>query len=165
MRGARVGLLALGVLLGCSRHLSQAVPAPDFTLKDLSGKEVRLSSLQGHPVLLDFWATWCGPCRLSIPSVQAFYLRHKDEGLVVLGINMDEDPTAVPEFVRSFQMTYSVLYGGMSAVADSYDVGGIPSFVFIDPQGRISERYEGFSPSMVRRWEDDLQRLLAVKPQ
>src|SRR4051812_19074589 len=105
MKSFRAGILAIGLFLGCSRHTSQAVQAPDFSLKDLSGKTVQLSALKGHPVLLDFWATWCGPCRMSIPMVQSFYMRHKDEGLVVLGVNMDEDPSGVPEFVKYFKMT------------------------------------------------------------
>src|ERR1700733_9113940 len=91
-------VLTLAVLLmtacSSSRH-SQVVAAPNFELKDLSGNIVRLESFRGHPVLLDFWATWCGPCRMSIPMVEDFYTRHKGEGLVVLGMNMDDEPSGV----------------------------------------------------------------------
>ena len=88
------------------------VVAPNFELKDLSGNTVRLNSFKGHPVLLDFWATWCGPCRMSIPLVQEFYMRHKSEGLEVLGLNMDDDPSGVYGFVKQFKMTYPVLFAG-----------------------------------------------------
>src|SRR5882672_7332532 len=113
--------LALGlgvvVLTACSNsRRSEVIAAPNFELKDLSGNTVRLESFRGHPVLLDFWATWCGPCRMSIPMVQQFYMRHKDEGLVVLGLNMDDEPSGVFGFVKHFQMTYPVLFAGNSAV-------------------------------------------------
>ena len=84
--GAFVGLFEK------SSQPTQRTAAPNFELKDLSGNTVRLDSFKGHPVLLDFWATWCGPCRMSIPLVEEFYASHKSEGrLIVLGMNMDDD--------------------------------------------------------------------------
>ena len=134
--------------------------APNFELKDLAGNVVRLDSFKGHPVLLDFWATWCGPCRMSIPMVQEFYAHHKDQGLVVLGINMDDDMSGVYGFVKKFKMTYPVLFAGGSSIPTDYEVEGIPQFVFIDPNGRILRRYQGFSPAMVDAWEEDLKNAL-----
>jgi thiol-disulfide isomerase/thioredoxin len=153
--------LALVLLTACSssRH-SDVVAAPNFELKDLSGKTVRLESFRGHPVLLDFWATWCGPCRMSIPLVQEFYAHHKAEGLVVVGLNMDEDPSGVPAFVKHFKMTYPVLLAGSSSVSSDYEVEGIPHFVFIDPEGKVIRIYPGFSYAMVGAWEEDLQNSL-----
>ncbi len=157
--------MTLAVFLGCSRKTSQAIQAPDFSLKDLSGNSVTLSSYKGRPVLLDFWATWCGPCRMSIPMVQAFYTRHKAEGLEVIGINMDEDPSYVGAFVKDFKMTYPVLLGGASQVPGIYGVEGIPSFVMIDGEGRVVRRYQGFAQSVLLQWESDLQQIqAAAKP-
>jgi thiol-disulfide isomerase/thioredoxin len=157
--------LAVGVLAACSSSRGgTSVNAPNFELKDLSGNLVRLESFRGHPVLIDFWATWCGPCRISIPMVQEFYRRHKDEGVVVLGVNVDDDPTPVYPFVKEFGMTYPVLLAGSSNVSSDYEVGGLPHFVLVDPQGRIADRYEGFSMRMVSLWEDDLQRITHAKP-
>ena len=105
--------LSIGLMSACSSgRRNQVVVAPNFELKDLSGNTVRLNSFKGHPVLLDFWATWCGPCRMSIPLVQEFYMRHKSEGLEVLGLNMDDDPSGVYGFVKQFKMTYPVLFAG-----------------------------------------------------
>lgn len=156
------GFALLGVLLfGCgSNHSSQAYQAPDFELKDIQGKTVSLKSLQGHPVMLDFWATWCGPCQMSIPLVQQFYMKHKEDGLVVLGVNMDDDPAPVIPFVEHFHMTYLVLYGGASSVSSEYRVQGIPTFIFIDAKGQIHHRFEGFSREMPRAWEEEFQALL-----
>jgi len=154
--------LAIGLITACSSgRRNQVVAAPNFELKDLSGNTVRLDSFKGHPVLLDFWATWCGPCRMSIPMVQEFYMRHKDEGLVVLGLNMDDEPSGVYGFVRQFKMTYPVLFAGSSSVPGDYEVDGIPHFVFVDADGRIIQIYSGFSYEMARSWEDDLK--LALK--
>jgi thiol-disulfide isomerase/thioredoxin len=153
--------LALGVLAACSNSRGvQAVPAPNFELKDLSGNTVHLDSYKSHPVLLDFWASWCGPCRMSIPMVQDFYARHKDEGMVVLGLNIDDEPSGVYSFVKKFKMTYPVLLAGNSSVASDYEVQGIPHFVFIDPQGRVLRVYQGFAPDIVGSWEEDLKTAL-----
>jgi thiol-disulfide isomerase/thioredoxin len=152
-------LVAAVTLLGaCSRgRRNQVIAAPNFELKDLSGNVVRLESFRGHPVLLDFWATWCGPCRMSIPLVQEFYKRHEAEGVVVLGLNMDDDPSGVYGFVKQFKMTYPVLFAGNSSVPSDYEVEGIPHFVFIDPDGRIVQVYSGFSYAMIDSWERDFQ--------
>ncbi len=153
--------LTLGLLAACSNNRGvQAVAAPNFELKDLSGNTVRLDSYKGHPVLLDFWATWCGPCQLSIPMVQEFYSHHKDEGLVVLGLNLDDEPSGVYGFVKKFKMTYPVLLAGSSSVSSDYEVEGIPHFVFIDPQGRVLRVYQGFAPDIVGSWEEDLKTAL-----
>jgi thiol-disulfide isomerase/thioredoxin len=157
MRKLGLGVVLLAALSGCRSR--QAVTAPDFTLKDLSGKTVHLADFRGHPVLLDFWATWCGPCRMSIPLVQKFYQDHKDQGLVVLGMNVDEDRSSVYPFVQRFQMTYPVLYAADSSMSDAFGVEGIPTFILLDAQGRIIRRYDGFSMDMPEAWAYELQRL------
>jgi thiol-disulfide isomerase/thioredoxin len=152
--------LAIGLLSSCSSRRHQTVAAPNFELKDLSGNTVRLESFRGHPVMLDFWATWCGPCRMSIPMVQDFYARHKDEGLVVIGMNMDDDPSGVFSFVKKFKMTYPVVFAANSTAGADYELEGIPHFVFIDPAGNVVRIYQGFAPDMVGAWEEDLRNSL-----
>jgi len=159
----RAGVVAVTLLAGCSNARSGPTAAPGFELKDLSGQTVTLESFRGHPVFLDFWATWCGPCRMSIPMVQKFYQQHKAEGLVVLGMNVDDDPHDVYAFVKHFGMTYPVLLAGNSATQGDYQVEGIPNFVFIDQNGKIADHFEGFSMEMPAVWEADLKTLLAQK--
>jgi thiol-disulfide isomerase/thioredoxin len=155
-------VVSIGVISVCScRRQNQVIAAPNFELKDLSGNMVRLDSFRGHPVLLDFWATWCGPCRMSIPVVQEFYMSHKADGLVVLGLNMDDDASGVFGFVKHFKMTYPVLLAGNSSTAGDYEVDGIPHFVFIGPDGHIIQVYSGFSFDIARSWEEDLKIALA----
>ena len=157
-----IWLTVAGLLAACgSRGRSQGVvTAPNFELKDLSGNTVSLAAFRGHPILLDFWATWCGPCRMSIPLVQEFYARHKAAGLVVLGMNTDDDPSGVYGFVKHFKMTYPVLFAGNSSVPGDYEVEGIPYFVLIDPKGNVFRIYEGFSYEMPGLWERDFQAAL-----
>ncbi len=100
---------------------------------------------------------------MSIPLLQEFYLRHKDEGLIVLGLNMDDDPASVFPFVQQYKMTYPVLFAGNSTVPADYQVEGLPHFVFVDPRGRVTQVYQGFSPEMVAMWENDLKSAVAQK--
>ncbi len=112
--------------------------------------------------MLDFWATWCGPCQISIPLVQRFYKEHQDEGLVVLGINVDEDPSGVYSFVKHFGITYPVVLAGNTPTPESYGVEGIPLFVFVDKNGQVVRRFEGFRPDMYEAWESEFQRMTAA---
>lgn len=162
-RRCAVILLSLSLVACVSR--SGPVPAPGFSLKDLSGNTVTLDALRGHPVFLDFWATWCAPCQISMPLVEAFYKRHKGQGLVVLGMNVDEDPSVVYPFVKRHQIHYPVVLAGASPISESYRVDGIPMFFMIDPQGRIVRRFEGVNEDMPQEWESELQRLLPTPQQ
>ena len=158
-----VSLFVLTTLIGCKAKPFQPVQAPDFSLKDLSGKTVTLSSLRGHPVMLDFWATWCGPCQISIPLVQHFYQAHKDQGLMVIGVNVDEDPSGVYPFVKHFKISYPVVHAGGTSVPEDYHVEGIPLFIFINKEGRIVKRFDGFRPDMAEDWEFEFQQLTTTK--
>ena len=111
--------------------------------------------------MLDFWATWCGPCQMSIPLVQKFYMEHKDAGLVVVGMNMDDEASAVYPFVKQFHMTYPVVYAGGTSAAQDYQIDGIPTFILIDTEGQIVRRYEGFRFEMVEDWEREFKGLTA----
>jgi len=152
----------MALISGCRSRNFTPVQAPNIELKDLADHTVSLASFKGHPVLLDFWATWCGPCQISVPMVQRFYAAHKDQGLVVLGINVDDDPSGVYPFVKHFKMTYPILYGGGSSVSEDYGVDGIPMFIFIDKDGRVVQRYDGFRPDMAEEWEHQFQLMTAA---
>jgi thiol-disulfide isomerase/thioredoxin len=120
-----------------------AQSAPDFTLEDLDGRNVTLSGLKGKVVLLDFWATWCPPCRASIPSVEQLHKTYGARGLVVVGISLDGgDWDSVKEFRNEAGITYPVLKG-TEEVAQQYLVRTIPAFVIVDKEGIIRKRYIG----------------------
>lgn len=120
--------------------------APDFTLKALGGQDVTLSSLQGHPVLINFWASWCAPCRVEMPDLVRTYEAHKADGLVILAINttfQDSVPDA-QAFAKEFNMIFPVLLDETGAVArDRYRLRGLPVSFFVDRQGIIVRRQIG----------------------
>lgn len=120
-------------------------PAPDFTLSDVQGHPVALSDFKGQPVIINFWATWCGPCRVEMPHLQAAYENHHQNGLVVLGVNLTErdDPRAVPDFLAEFGLTFPVVLDHSGQVAELYRVLGQPASVFIDQEGMIHQVFQG----------------------
>ena len=132
--------------------------APDFTLSDMRGNEVSLSDFKGNIVIINFWATWCGPCRFEIPDL--IDLQEKYNGdLVVLGVSLDYDgPSVVPQFAERLGISYPVLYGN-GQVAHRYGgVTGIPTTFVIDRGLNVYKRYIGYRPQTV--FEKDIQDLI-----
>ena len=112
--------------------------APDFVLRDLAGNDVRLSDYRGETVLLNFWATWCGPCRLEMPAIEGRYQAFKEDEFNVLAINFDESEDAVREFRDELGLSFPLLLDPGGNVQRLYRIRGYPSTVFIDPQGVVS---------------------------
>ena len=113
--------------------------APDFKLKDLAGQEVKLADLKGSVVLLDFWATWCGPCRTSMPHLDAIHKDLKDQGLKSYAVNLREGEAEVKKFVEKTSLGLPVLFDKDGKVAKSYGVRGIPQTVVIDKDGKVKK--------------------------
>jgi len=137
--------IVLALLPGCTSREKQAVSgaAPDFTLQDMSGKKVSLSGLKGSVVLLDFWATWCPPCRESMPGLERLHKTYGSRGLTVLAISMDEGGwDGVKSFMDENRITFSVLQG-TEDVSTKYQVRMIPAIYLVDKQGVIRKQYLG----------------------
>ena len=118
-----------------------AEPAPDFTLETLDGDEITLSDLRGKPVLVDFWATWCGPCEETIPVLVEFQRKY-GERVRVLGVSVDWEREAVAPFAREHGMNYPVLFGD-EALAMQYGAPGFPTLFVVDAEGQIVEAHVG----------------------
>ena len=111
--------------------------APDFELQSIEGQVVKLSDLRGKPVLINFWATWCGPCRIEMPAIQSEFEAHYPD-LEVLAVNFDEPPDEVKSFADELGLTFEVLLDeGGQVNGDLYRVRGYPSSFFVDPDGVI----------------------------
>lgn len=111
--------------------------APAFELAGLDGKVYSLAALKGKSVLLDFWATWCVPCRKSMPQVEEIYRAQKDRGLVVIGVDVEEERQTVEQFVKTAPFAYPITLSGESGILTSYQVTAYPTFVLIGPDGKI----------------------------
>ena len=135
--------------------------APDFTLTELSGQKLRLADYKGKVVLLDFWATWCGPCRIEIPGFIELQNKYRDQGFTVIGISMDEGgPEVVKEFYQEYKMNYPVALGTQT-VSELYGgVYGLPTTFVIGRDGRIYSRHPGAEPVSV--FEDEVKTLLGA---
>ncbi|MFH1032723.1 MAG: redoxin domain-containing protein [Chloroflexota bacterium] len=121
--------------------------APDFQLQSLDGNTVSLSGLRGKPVLLNFWATWCPPCRKEMPYLQQIYNDWTSKGLVLLEIDVGETPATVNEFMKNNNLSMPVLLDVQKEVTRKYGIGAIPTTFFIDIDGIIQERVEGAFPN------------------
>lgn len=156
-------LLVTGILSGCSSPPSapqSAVrkKAPDFTLTDRRGDPARLSDYMGKVLILDFWATWCGPCRVEIPWFNQLAHEYKERGLAVLGVSMDEKGwQAIDPFVTNLKIGYRIVLGS-EGVIRQYGVGPPPTTFIIDRTGKIAAVFAG----LVNRkaFEDEIRRLL-----
>ena len=118
-------------------------PAPEIVLKDLQGRDVKLSDLRGKVVLVNFWATWCKPCKEEMPAMQASYDKLRDKGFFVLAVNELEDTARVAEHIRTHGHTFEVVMDHNNQVANMYGVVGLPASFLIDPQGIVRERISG----------------------
>jgi len=134
-------------------------PAPDFTLKDADGKQVRLADYRGKVVLLDFWATWCGPCRIEIPWFTEMERKNKDKGFAVLGVSMDDEGwKVVKPFVGEMKINYRVLLGTDQAAHDYGGLDALPTTFLIDRDGKIASVHVGLTSR--KDFEDGVEQLL-----
>ena len=142
-----------------SRASQGGQTAPDFSLTSLSGKEVKLSDLKGQVVVLDFWASWCPPCRESLPHLGKLYGENQD-GVKVLAVNMGEDADAAKSFVQSQNLSdLTVLLDKDKSVAQKYGISSIPTTVIIGPDGKVQETFVGLGPDTFSQIKQTVSRL------
>jgi thiol-disulfide isomerase/thioredoxin len=113
------------------------IKSADFTLGDLNGKEVTLSSLKGKKVMLNFFTTWCPPCKAEMPDMEKLYQETKDSDLIILAVNLGEDEATVKEFMKKNNYNFPVLLDSKGSTADKYSVSAIPTTYFLDKEGSI----------------------------
>jgi peroxiredoxin len=148
MRSARTlipGLL-LTLLAGVSNATGPTPAAPDFVLPARDGGEVRLSELKGQVVMINFWATWCGPCRQEMPLLQQIHAKYEPLGFTMLGVNVEPDSVAAQNWLKGMPVSFPILFDRKSEVSSSFGVEAMPSSVLIDREGRVRHVHRGYKP-------------------
>jgi cytochrome c biogenesis protein CcmG/thiol:disulfide interchange protein DsbE len=159
-RSFSTSILILGLCLSwvfllphCSKEGKAPSPAlaPDFTLKTLDGQELTLSKLKGKVVLLDFWATWCAPCRQAIPHLINLQKTYQEKGVEVIGMNVDKgDVETVRRFVKSMDIPYSITITP-EGVSRNFGVTALPTTIIIDKEGKIQQKFLGFTSEISKQ--------------
>jgi len=153
-------LTAPGTVVAAPR---QGQTAPNFKVVSTTGQTISQENYRGHVLILDFFATWCQPCRKSIPHLVEMNRKYGKQGLQILGLSMDEDgEKAVKTFTDEFKVNYPLALAGESTTAD-FGIRSVPIMFLVDKKGKIVEIYRGFSDETARSAEQSIKRLLAEK--
>ncbi len=139
--------------------LTAGETAPPFILEGLDGETHSLQSYRGKRVILNFWATWCAPCRLEMPLLQAAHTRLEKSGVIVVGVNQAEDVATIRKYVKELNLTFPVLLDSVQSVSQDYQVFGLPTTFFIDSQGRLQD--ENLGPLTEETLQGYLDKLVA----
>jgi len=148
MRSARplIPTLLFALIAGTSNATGPAPTAPDFALPSRDGGEVRLSELKGQVVMINFWATWCGPCRQEMPLLQQIHAKYEPLGFTMLGVNVEPDSVAAQNWLKGMPVSFPILFDRKSEVSSSFGVEAMPSSVLIDREGRVRHVHRGYKP-------------------
>lgn len=163
----RLVLLALAagllVILGSAPGLalSAGSPAPEIGLDDLKGRSIHMAKLRGRVVVVDFWATWCGPCKQEMPVLDRLYRKYRKEGLVVVGVSQDRDASNVRSFLQQRPVSFPIVHDEDHQVAKRYRPSKMPSSYVIDRKGMVRHVHHGYSAGDAARFEREIKALLA----
>lgn len=154
-------LLACSLAAGTAgAAASNPVPAPDFALPARDGGELRLSELRGQVVMINFWATWCGPCRQEMPLLEQLQVKYEPLGFTLLGVNVEPDSAAAVNWLKGVPVTFPILFDTRNAVAESFGVQGMPSSVFVDREGRVRYVHRGYKSGDEAQYADLIRSLV-----
>ena len=147
------------LLIGTVNAANVQGKAPNFTLKSNTGKNIKLSELRGQVVLLNFWASWCGPCRQEMPLLEQLQQRYSALGFTVLGVNVEEDPGKAKTLLKDIPVSFPILFDTQNIVSKQYQVSAMPSTVMIDRNGNMRYLHKGYKPgdeAQYKKWVKQL---------
>ncbi len=161
----REALQALALLASATPLMGQAAPspqsaAPDFTLKGLDGRNLRLAEQRGQVVLVNFWASWCGPCKVEMPHLNRLYDKYRNAGFTLLGINVDDDVRTAGSAAQKLAVRFPVLHDADKAVSRLYALDSMPATVLIDRDGRVRYLHRGYRDGMEAAYEQQVRELV-----
>jgi peroxiredoxin len=134
--------------------------APSFTLKDLNGNTVTLDSFKGKVVFLDFWASWCGPCKEELPELELLYKKYGKDGFEVIGVSVDKSESNIAAFLKKRPVSFTILTNIKGDVAEAYGLPGMPTGYIIGKDGAIQHRHVGFAKAFLPVYEKEIVELL-----
>jgi len=134
--------------------------APDFALKSSTGENLRLSEYRGDVVMINFWASWCGPCRQEMPLLDELYARYERVGFDLLGVNIDDDSRRAMQMIKELGVTFPVLFDAQKDVSRLYEVEAMPVTVLVDRDGNIRHVHKGYKPGYEDKYLDEIRALL-----
>lgn len=153
-------LVLIGVLLNPVMADDGSKSAPDFTLSRDNGQAISLSELRGQVVMINFWASWCGPCRQEMPLLEQIHQRYESLGFTLLGVNVEENPDDAIEFLAGRPVSFPILFDPKNDVSKLYDVIAMPSTVLIDRQGNVRHLHHGYKPGYENDYQDQVRALV-----
>lgn len=158
-RSARTLLLAALVSLPVLAVAPQG-PAPQFRLESMAGKPVSLEQYKGQVVMINFWASWCGPCRQEMPLLEKMYAKYKPMGFTMLGVNVEPDSKLAAGFLEKTPVTFPILFDTKSEVSKLYQVAGMPSTAIIDRKGNLRWVHKGYKPGDENEYQNQIRAML-----
>ena len=135
-------------------------PAPDFALQSSTGENLRLSEYRGDVVMINFWATWCGPCRQEMPLLDELYSRYQRVGFSLLGVNIDDDSRRAMQMIEELGVNFPVLFDARKEVSELYEVEAMPVTVIVDREGNVRYIHHGYKPGYEDKYLDQIRSLL-----
>lgn len=159
-------LLALLSCLSLSAATGNGVPAPapDFRLTNRAGGEIALSELRGQVVMINFWASWCGPCRQEFPALDQIYGKYKPMGFTMVGINVESEKADAERFLGARPVSFPILFDPDNSVSGSYGVSAMPTTVLVDRQGRLRWQHRAYKPGDEAKYIEQVRAMLKEKP-
>ena len=134
--------------------------ATNFTLKSSTGKNLKLSEYRGQVVMLNFWASWCAPCRQEMPLLEDLYQKYKSLGFVILGVNVEEDSRKAKSLLRNVKVSFPILFDNKNTVSKQYKVAAMPTTVIIDRNGNLRYLHKGYKPGYEKDYQQQVRALL-----
>lgn len=143
-----------------SEATAERSPAPDFTLKSSSGENIKLSELRGQVVMINFWASWCGPCRQEMPLLDELHARYSPMGFTMLGVNVEKDSSKARALLKDLPVEFPILFDQKNQVSKDYDVIAMPSTVLVDRDGNIRYIHRGYKPGDENTYQDMIRSVI-----
>ena len=151
-------LFTTTITLAASEKISGK--AANFTLKSRSGKNIKLSELRGEVVMLNFWASWCGPCRQEMPHLEKIHKKYKRLGFTLLGVNVEENSTDAKNYLKDVKVTFPILFDSTQKTSKLYNVSAMPTTILIDRNGNKRFIHKGYKPGYENDYKKQIKKLL-----